>query len=118
KDIRHAKTIVLVGGEPEELQPLVGRQIRQAVRNGGAKLVIFNSVPIRLKQQAAQFVHIRPGAEDAVVLALASPGDAEAAAGKLGVKADEIGLASQFISETAGDVVLMFGGEEIGRAHV
>src|SRR3989440_695462 len=31
RDIRHAKTIVLVGGEPEELQPLVGRQLRQAV---------------------------------------------------------------------------------------
>jgi NADH-quinone oxidoreductase subunit G len=111
KDIRHAKTIVLVGGEPEELQPLVGRQIRQAVRNDGAKLVIFNSVPIRLKQQAEQFVHIRPGAEDAAVLALASPGDAETAATKLGVSADEIGRASQLVSETQGDVVLLFGGE-------
>jgi NADH-quinone oxidoreductase subunit G len=117
KDIRHAKTIVLVGGEPEELQPLVGRQIRQAVRNGGAKLVIFNSVPIRLKQQAAQFVHIRPGTEDAAVLALASPGDAEAAAGKLGVEADEIGRASQLVSETAGDVVLLFGGELSAEAQ-
>jgi NADH-quinone oxidoreductase subunit G len=117
KDIRHAKTIVLVGGEPEELQPLTGKQIRQAVRNGGARLVIFNSVPIRLKEQAAQFVHIRPGSEDAVVLALASPGDADAAARKLGVNADEIGRASQLISETAGDVVLMFGGELSAEAQ-
>src|SRR5256714_1774737 len=117
RDIRHAKTIVLVGGEPEELQPLVGRQIRQAVRNGGARLVIFNSVPIRLKEQAAQFVHVRPGALDAVVLALASPGDAEAAARKLGVNADEIGRASQLISETAGDVVIMFGGELSAEAQ-
>src|SRR5438874_1366779 len=117
KDIRHAKTIMLVGGEPEELQPLTGRQVRQAVRNGGAHLVIFNSVPIRLKEQAAQFVHIRPGSEDAAVLALASPGDAEVAARKLGVSADEIGLASQFISETAGDVVLMFGGELSAEAQ-
>src|SRR5215203_5640944 len=37
RDIRHAKTIVLIGGEPEELQPLTGRAVRQAVRNGGAK---------------------------------------------------------------------------------
>src|ERR671932_633923 len=117
KDIRYAKTIVLVGGEPEELQPLVGRQIRQAVRNGGAKLVIFNSVPIRLKQQAAQFVHVLPGSEDAVVLALASPGDAEAAARKLGVEADELGRASQLVSATAGDVVLMFGGELSAEAQ-
>jgi NADH-quinone oxidoreductase subunit G len=37
RDIRYAKTILLIGGEPEELQPLTGKQIRQAVRNGGAK---------------------------------------------------------------------------------
>lgn len=111
KDIRHAKTIVLIGGEPEELQPLAGKQIRQAVRNGGAKLVIVNSVPIRLKNQAAQFVHIRPGSEDAAVLALASPGDAKTAARKLGVESDEMGRVSQLISETAGDVVVLFGGE-------
>src|SRR5947209_13189905 len=117
KDIRNAKTIVLVGGEPEELQPLTGKQVRQAVRNGGARLVIFNSVPIRLKEQAAQFVHIRPGTLDAVALALASPGDAEAAARKLGVSADEIGRASQLISETTGDVVIMFGGELSAEAQ-
>src|SRR5918911_1140445 len=48
RDIRNAKTILLIGGEPEELQPLVGRQIRQAVRNSGAKLIIVNSREIRL----------------------------------------------------------------------
>jgi NADH-quinone oxidoreductase subunit G len=117
RDIRHAKTILLVGGEPEELQPLTGRQIRQAVRNGGAKLVVVNSVPIRLKQQAAQFVHILPGSEDAAVLALLSPGDAEAAARKLGVEADELGRASQTLSESDGDVVVMFGGELSAEAQ-
>jgi predicted molibdopterin-dependent oxidoreductase YjgC len=61
RDIRFAKTIVLIGGEPEELQPLTGKQIRQAVRNGGAKLIIINSRPIRLREQASSFVHIRPG---------------------------------------------------------
>ncbi|MBA3240774.1 MAG: molybdopterin-dependent oxidoreductase, partial [Acidobacteria bacterium] len=117
KDIRHAQTILLIGGEPEELQPFTGKQIRQAVRNGGAKLVVINSVPLRLKQHAAQFVHIRPGAEDAAVLALVSPGDAELAAGKLGVEADELARASQILSETEGDVVVMFGGELSGEAQ-
>src|SRR5437588_7718781 len=51
RDIRHAKTILLIGGEPEELQPFTGKQMRQAVRNGGAKLFIVNSRQIRLKQQ-------------------------------------------------------------------
>jgi len=36
RDIRYAKTILLIGGEPEELQPLTGKQIRQAVSNGAA----------------------------------------------------------------------------------
>src|SRR5687768_16412134 len=70
RDIRYAKTILLIGGEPEELQPLTGKQIRQAVRNGGAKLLIINTVPIRLREQSTQFVHIRPGSGDAAVLAL------------------------------------------------
>ncbi|HEV7891329.1 MAG TPA: molybdopterin-dependent oxidoreductase [Pyrinomonadaceae bacterium] len=117
RDIRRAKTILLIGGEPEELQPLTGRAVRQAVRNDGAKLVIVNSREIRLKQQAALFVHVRPGSEDAAVLALASPGDADSAARKLGVEADELARASQIISEAAGDVVVMFGGELSAEAQ-
>ncbi|HYY42419.1 MAG TPA: molybdopterin-dependent oxidoreductase, partial [Pyrinomonadaceae bacterium] len=111
RDIRYAKTIILVGGEPEELQPLTGKQIRQAVRNGGARLVIFNHVPIRLKEQAAQFVHINPGTEDAVVLALAGAADDELAAGKLGTEARALADVRRLIDETEGDCVLMFGGE-------
>ena len=117
RDIRKAKTILLIGGEPEELQPLIGRAVRQAVRNDGAKLVIVNSTPIRLKQQATLFVHVRPGSEDAAVLALASPGDADASARKLGVEADELARASQILSETTGDVVVMFGGELSAEAQ-
>jgi NADH-quinone oxidoreductase subunit G len=117
RDIRHAKTILLIGGEPEELQPLTGRQIRQAVRNGGAKLVIVNSVPIRLKQTAAQFIHIRPGAEDAAVLALAGENSDELAARKLGVEAKELEALRQTITDAQGDVVIMFGGELSGSAQ-
>ena len=117
KDIRHAKTILLIGGEPEELQPLTGKQIRQAVRNGGARLVIFNSVPIRLKEQAAQFLHVNSGTEDAVVFALADAGNADAAAGKLGVDALALADARRAVEETEGDVVVMFGGELSGAAQ-
>ncbi|HEX8473588.1 MAG TPA: molybdopterin-dependent oxidoreductase [Pyrinomonadaceae bacterium] len=120
KDIRHAKTILLIGGEPEELQPLTGRWIRQAVRNGGARLLIINSVPIRLKQQATHFVHIRPGAEDAAVFALASGGgqNDELAARKLGVEASVIEDVRRAVNETTGDVVVMFGGELGASAQV
>ena len=116
-DIRHAKTILLIGGEPEELQPLTGKQIRQAVRNGGAKLIIVNSVPIRLREQAAQFVHIRPGSEDAAVLAVADPANNALAALKLGIEASEIEQLRQTISATQGDTVIMFGGELSAEAQ-
>lgn len=111
REIRYAKTILLIGGEPEELQPLTGKQIRQAVRNGGTKLVIVNSVPIRLREQASQFIHIRPGSEDAAVLALADSALAATAARKLAVDARELETARKTITEAEGDLIIMFGAE-------
>ncbi|HKZ01839.1 MAG TPA: molybdopterin-dependent oxidoreductase, partial [Pyrinomonadaceae bacterium] len=110
-DIRHAKTILLIGGEPEELQPLTGKQIRQAVRNGDAKLAVINSVPIRLIEQASHFIHISRGSEDAVVLALAGNADDDAAIQAMGVEQGALDRLRQIINETAGDLVVMFGGE-------
>ncbi|HEX8897067.1 MAG TPA: molybdopterin-dependent oxidoreductase, partial [Chthoniobacterales bacterium] len=111
RDIRFAKTIVLIGGEPEELQPLTGKQIRQAVRNGAAKFILINSVPIRLREQATQFIHLRPGTEDAAVLALASGDDLSSAAPQMDVTVDELQAARDTILQTGGDVVFMFGHE-------
>jgi NADH-quinone oxidoreductase subunit G len=116
-DIRHAKTIVLIGGEPEELQPLTGKQIRQAVRNGGAKFILVNSVPIRLREQASQFIHLRPDTENAAVLALAGSANDTLAARKMGVDAEELETLRKSISETQGDVVVMFGGELSAEAQ-
>ena len=110
-DIRHAKTILLIGGEPEELQPLTGKQIRQAVRNGDAKLVVINSVPIRLIEQAAHFVHISPGSEDGAVLALAGNADDPAVVQAMGIEQAELDRLRQFVVDSAGDLVVMFGGE-------
>jgi NADH-quinone oxidoreductase subunit G len=115
RDIRHAKTILLIGGEPEELQPLTGKQIRQAVRNGGAQFILVNSVPIRLREQAPQFIHIRPGTEDAAVLALAHAADDSLAGRKMGIESSELEMVRRTISETQGDVVIMFGAE-VGEA--
>ncbi len=111
RDIRHAKTILLIGGEPEELQPFTGKQMRQAVRNGGAKLIIVNSRPIRLIFRATQFVHIRAGAEDAAVLALADPAQNDLAARKMGVETKELETLRQTLNDTQGDIVIMFGHE-------
>src|SRR4029079_18171922 len=79
RDIRYAKTILLIGGEPEELQPLTGKQIRQAVSNGAAKLLVVTATPIRLLEHATQFINVRPGSENAAVLALANSSNEAAA---------------------------------------
>ena len=111
KDIRYAKTILLIGGEPEELQPLTGKQIRQAVTNGGARLIIVNSVPIRLREQAKQFLHILPGTEDAVVYALLDPAHNNVAAQKTATELADLIAVREALSNTSGDVVIMFGGD-------
>jgi len=110
-DIRHAATILLLGGEPEELQPLTGKQVRQAVRNSGAKLIVINSVPIRLVEQSSQFIHINEGSLDAAVLALHSPEGAQGAFDKLGVAATEFATLQETLANTQGDVVIMFSAE-------
>ncbi len=117
RDIRYAKTIVLIGGEPEELQPLTGKQMRQAVNHGGARLIVINSTPIRLVEQSAQFIHIRTGAEDAAVLALANDSNDSMAATKLGIEVTELQALRQTISNTQGDLVIMFGGELSSEAQ-
>jgi NADH-quinone oxidoreductase subunit G len=111
RDIRYAKTILLLGGEPEELQPLTGKQIRQAVRNGGAKLIVINSTPIRLTEQATQFIHIQPGTEAAAVLALAGNTDDSLATDKLGIEPNELQALRQSLADTQGDLVIMFAAD-------
>ena len=108
RDIRYAKTIVLLGGDPSELQPLTGKQIRQAVRNGGAQLILVNSVPVRLREQAKMFLHIRPGTEEAVLLALADSSNNPLAAQKADIDVAQIDAARQMIENTTGDVVVIF----------
>lgn len=111
KEIRYAKTIVLIGGEPEEEQSYTAKQVRQAVRNGGAKFICINDTPINLSRRATQFVHVSPGSTDAFALALADGGDDSFAASKMGIEAGAIEAVRTTISETAGDLIFMIGGD-------
>lgn len=107
KEIRNAKTILLIGGEPEEEQTFTGKQIRQAVRNGGAKLIVVNDTPIRLAAQASQFIHINPNSYDAFALAFAEESDTA----KLGIEESEFEQLQKTVEETNGDLIVMFGGD-------
>jgi NADH-quinone oxidoreductase subunit G len=117
-DIRHAGTIVLIGGEPEELQPLTAKQVRQAVRNGGAKLTVINSTRIRLTEQATRFIHIRPGSLDAAVLALHSSTEVALASRKMGVEQNDLSQLRESLRESRGDMVIMFSAEVGAQAQV
>ncbi len=116
-EIRHAKTIILIGGEPEEEQTYTAKQIRQAIRNGGAKFICVNDRPIELSRRATQFVHVNIGSVDAFALALADVGSGQLAAGKLGVDADQIHAVGKTINETEGDLIIMFGSELSAEAQ-
>lgn len=108
RQIRHAATIILIGGEPEEEQTFTAKQMRQAVKNGGAKLIIVNDTPIRLKSSATQFVHVNPGSYDALVASLTGYlSDVK----KLGIEESELDQLKQTLRETNGDLIIMFGGD-------
>jgi len=117
KEIRYAKTIVLIGGEPEEEQTYTAKQIRQAVRNGGAKFICVNDTPINLSRRATQFIHVNPGSADAFALALADAASDNVAAAKMGIGAGEIDAVRTVINETEGDVIIMFGSELSAEAQ-
>ena len=117
KEIRKAKTLVLIGGEPEEEQTFTAKQMRQAVRNDKANLIIINDTPIRLKQNATQFIHINQNSYDAFVLALVDSANDAANAKKLGVETQELADFRQTLSATEGDIIVMFGGDLSAEAQ-
>ncbi|MBA2620600.1 MAG: molybdopterin-dependent oxidoreductase [Acidobacteria bacterium] len=108
KEIRHAKTILLIGGEPEEEQTFTAKQIRQAVRNDGAKFIVVHETPIRMTEQATQFIHVNKGSLDAFALAFADKMDA-AILKKIGAAQSEFNDLLKTIGEAEGDFIIMFG---------
>ncbi|MDI1240809.1 MAG: molybdopterin-dependent oxidoreductase [bacterium] len=111
KEIRYASTILLIGGEPEEEQTYTAKQIRQAVRNGGAKLVVINETPIRLTSKAVIFVHANRGTLDAYALAAIDPANDSSAAEKMGVEPSVFSDIRDAIFETRGDVIIVCGSD-------
>jgi NADH-quinone oxidoreductase subunit G len=111
KDIRYAKTILMIGGEPEEEQTFTAKQIRQAVRNGGAKLIVVNERAIRLSTKATHFIHANPNSYEAFVLYLFGQMDQADAAAKLGIDAAQLDGVRETLEATEGDFVIVAGWE-------
>src|SRR3989449_7923565 len=105
QDVFEASGILLIGNDPTHHHPLLAYQIRQAVRQRGARLYALNSSEIKLAlRQASQFVKVEPGNEPEAVQALAT-GDGSASVGA---------LRERLQSES--DTIIIFGDEIRGAA--
>ncbi len=72
EDLFAASSLLVIGNDPTHQHPLLAYQIRQAVRQRGARLRVVNSAVIKLGQrQACLFVQVKPGAEARLLQALA-----------------------------------------------
>ena len=71
QDVFEASSVLLIGNDPTHQHPLLAYQIRQAVRQHGARLYILNSSEIKLRRQAHLYLKLQPAGETAAVRALA-----------------------------------------------
>src|SRR6185369_1849104 len=113
--IQNADTILLIGSDPNEENPLTAFSIRWAVRQKAARLIVVNSVPTRLERQANIAVRVREGSEGAFVQALLDEAKIADAADLSGANADDLKAIRQVIHES-GKVVVVFGDELRGAA--
>jgi NADH-quinone oxidoreductase subunit G len=103
RDVFNAPAILLIGNNPTEQHPLLGWQIRNAVRLRRSRLYVVNSQPIKLRRQAASFVQIPAGAETKFAAFLGAGDSADSAWTTLRDKLrGESGLVVLFGSEICG----------------
>ncbi len=113
--IQNADTILLIGSDPNEENPLTAFSIRWAVRQKAARLLIVNSVASRLERQANVAVRVRQGSESAIVQALLDESKLADAADAMGANADDIRTIRRVVQESE-KVVVIFGDELRGAA--
>jgi NADH-quinone oxidoreductase subunit G len=105
-DIYNANTVLLIGNDPTQQNPLVAWQIRTGVRQHKQRLFIINEGPVKLERQAQQTVQAPVGNLPAMMRWLAT-GDGSAPEGLAALK-EALGKES--------DVVFVFGAGVTGAA--
>ncbi len=113
--IQNAETILLIGTDPNEENPLTAFSIRWAVRQRAARLFIVNSIPSRLERQAELSVRIRKGSENAVIAGLLDESKMKEAGDATGANSGDLRIIRKVINES-GSVVIIFGGAVRGAA--
>ncbi|HEY6936284.1 MAG TPA: molybdopterin-dependent oxidoreductase [Terriglobales bacterium] len=114
RDVFNAPAILLIGNDPTEQHPLLAWQIRNNVRLHRARLYVVNSVPIKLRRQAASFTQIPAGSEPQLAAFLA--GDDSAAGALTSVETTREALTA-LRDKLRGEqnLVIIFGSELRGR---
>jgi NADH-quinone oxidoreductase subunit G len=107
QEVGEASSLLLVGNDPTHQHPLLAYQIRQAVRQHGARLYIINGREIKLRRQATLYLKAQPQGEADIVHALA--------AGTSTGSADAIGALREKLGGEL-DTVIIFGDEIQGAA--
>jgi NADH-quinone oxidoreductase subunit G len=106
EDLYTASSLLLIGSDPTHEHPLIAFQIRQAVRQHGARLYIVNGDEIKLRRQAALYVKVKTGGGAAAVRALA--GSEPSPENLLPEEAEELeALGEKLRSES--DTIIIFG---------
>lgn len=113
QDVFEASSILLLGSDLTHQHPLLTYQIRQAVRQHGARLYAINSSEIKLRRQASYYLKVKSRGEAVAVRALAG---SERPAADLcnGGNAELEALAHALRRES--DTVIVFGDEIQGVA--
>src|SRR5580700_5962812 len=105
-----SKTVLLIGNDPSNQNPLVGWQIRAGIRHYDTKLFAINAQEIKLERKATQFVKVGEGKEAAAVRWLLN------GEGNFGVGvAQQLGALRSAL-ESESDVAIVFGSEITGAA--
>jgi NADH-quinone oxidoreductase subunit G len=110
EQLYQSRTVLLIGNDPTNQNPLVGWQIRAAIRHHGTKLFLLNSRKIKLARKAAQSILLPAGQEAAAVRWLAT--------GEGGLPRELVEDLSALLSalEAEQDVAIVFGSELAGAA--
>ena len=111
EDVFEASSLLLVGNDPTHQHPLLAYQIRQAVRQHGARLYVVHRSEIKLRRQATLYARVKNEAEAVKTLA----GSEASGPSPTGGEAQELStLREKLLRES--DTVIIFGDEVQGQA--
>lgn len=71
QDISQAQVIIVIGSNTTEAHPVLSLQIKKAVRQNGAKLILIDPRQIELANFAALHIQQKPGSDVAILNAMA-----------------------------------------------